>query len=267
MNHLKLDAVNYVEDIRMRCSLLKNVLLRLILALSFWIAAGPVRAELPAVRIGIAVDGPYGGNEVGLNVFRTEICELLGGEFEALFPDDKLIVADWTVDGAQAAVDQLLGDPQVDVVLALGVLASNYVCRKGKLAKPVFAPYVIDAEMQGLPLLNGTSGVENLNYLSFPSHFQRDLEAFLEVVSFKRLTLLINGPLAESIPQLRRNVEEAGREFGINVIVLPVYDSVDDVIAALPQDAEVVYVGIMIHLKSEGYDKLIQTNALPAASP
>jgi outer membrane protein TolC len=234
-------------------------MLRLLLVLSFWIAAGPVRAELPTVRIGIAVDGPYEWNEVGLSVFRMEIRELLDGEFEALFPDDKLIVADWTVRGAQAAVDQLLDDPQVDVVLALGVIASNYVCRKEKLEKPVFAPYVLDAEMQGLPMFNGTSGVKNLNYLSFPSQFRRDLKAFLEVVPFKRLALLINGPLSEAIPQLRQNVERVGREFGIDVIVLPVYDSVDDVIAALPQDAEAVYVGIMIHLNSEDYNKLIQT--------
>ena len=128
---------------------------------------------LPVVRIGIVYDGPippHGWGKIFRSKrFRNEILELTRGEFDVLFPRNKQVRGDWTAGGVKKAVDFLLADSTVDVVLALGVIASHDVSARPSLPKPVIAPFVIDEKLQDLPFHRGTSGVTNLNYLSDPA--------------------------------------------------------------------------------------------------
>ena len=81
----------------------------------------PSRAygELPVVRIGIVTDGPWEGSEEIRSLFEQEILELARGEFDVRFPEEKLVRADWTVTGVRRAIDQLLTDREVDLLLPL----------------------------------------------------------------------------------------------------------------------------------------------------
>ena len=87
-------------------------------------------AQVPVIRIGVLIDGPWERNEEVFEVFRREILELTRGEFEVLFPPEKTIVADWTIERVRGGLDTLFADPDVDLVMALGVLASDTVCRR-----------------------------------------------------------------------------------------------------------------------------------------
>ena len=78
----------------------------------------------------------------------------------------------------------LLADPEVDLVIAAGPIASNEVGRRGPLPKPVIAPLVINSLVQGIPLKGQASGVKNLSYITFLSDVQRDLEVCREIVPF-----------------------------------------------------------------------------------
>ena len=86
---------------------------------------------LPVVRIGIVYDGPippHGWGKIFRSKrFRKEILELTRGEFDVRFPRNKQVRGDWTANGVKKAVDFLLSDPTVDIVLALGVIASHVV--------------------------------------------------------------------------------------------------------------------------------------------
>src|SRR5262245_41256199 len=153
------------------------VLAASLLLLGAIVASAGVAAAQPdrrAVRIGFVLDGPWDRNDEILALMRGEISALVGAEFDVQFPDDRRLVADWTSAGAARALDELLRDPAVDLVIALGILASDRACRGGAPAKPVIAPVVIDAAIQGLPGRDGTSGVHNLTYLSVPSAVDRD---------------------------------------------------------------------------------------------
>ena len=148
--------------------------------------------QLPMVRVGMVTDGYWERNDEIRNLFQKEILDLMHGEFDVRFPSDKHIQADWTVRGVKTAIDTLLADREVDMVLAFGVMASDEVCRRGDLPKPAIAPFVIDAELQGLPLEGGASGVKNLSYVFFPASIKSDIEAFLRVVPFRKLTIMVN---------------------------------------------------------------------------
>ena len=105
-----------------------------------------------AVRFGVVVDGPSFYNDTFRPRLQNEILDLLGTEFDARFPDDKYAVADWSRDGISAAMQRLLDDPEVDMVLTFGAIASQLAAEYGPLPKPVVAPFVLDADVQELPL-------------------------------------------------------------------------------------------------------------------
>src|SRR5688500_5392576 len=115
-------------------------------------------APRESVRIGWVSDGPWVLQEEVSGAFEREIVDLLGADVAVSFPADKKLVADWTVAGVRAAVDRLLADPEIDLVLGLGLLASNELARRPELPKPVVAPWVVDAVLQEIPFADGKSG-------------------------------------------------------------------------------------------------------------
>jgi len=154
-------------------------------------------------------------------------------------------------------VDSLLADSDVDIVLTVGPIGSAYVCRLGRLPKPVIAAFVFDAEVQGLPFENGTSGVRNLTYVSFPSTFRADVEAFREVVNFDTLTVLATDGLVEAAPELMQNAREELEGVGVDVEVVRVASTLDD---ALPQieGAEAVFVFPLMQLHPGEFERLVE---------
>ena len=101
----------------------------------------PVRAQdRVAVSIGVVVDGPWDRNDEILGRFQQEITALLSGDFDVRFPDQAQVDGAWTTEGVRNALDRVLEDPEVDLVLTIGVLGSVEAARLAVLPKPVIAP-------------------------------------------------------------------------------------------------------------------------------
>ncbi len=201
------------------------------------------RKQLPVVRIGMVMDGSYELNEEYLSFFLNEILELTRGEFDVKFPEDKLLMADWTAKGVKSAMDKLLADPQVDLVLAMGIIASHDVATRGSLPKPVIAPWVLDAELMGFPYKDGTSGVKNLNYVNLPERTIREVQAFLEVVKFKKLAYFINYRYLDAVPELKTRGRDLLKGIGIDFQVIGVGETIDKALSEMSPDIEAVMVG------------------------
>ena len=101
---------------RSTCSMV--ILMILLLALTS-LPSSQAYGQLPIVRIGIVTDGPWEESEEIRSLFEQEILELARGEFDVRFPEEKLVRADWTVAGVRRAIDQLLADREVDLLLPL----------------------------------------------------------------------------------------------------------------------------------------------------
>ena len=107
------------------------------------------------LRIGIIIDGPWQRNIEYVTMIKSEILELTGSEFDVRFPENKVIVGNWNITQIKSAVSNLLADPEVDLVLTLGVIASHEIARIEELEKPVIAPFILDPILQGVPLEEG----------------------------------------------------------------------------------------------------------------
>ncbi len=147
--------------------------------------------------IGVVLDGPLERNDEVRGIFEREILDLVGSEFNVAFPDAKRRVADWSLTGVATAVDALLADPEVHLVLTVGPVASTYAGRFSELPKPLVATFVIDPEVQGIPTATSAggdrvSGVPNLSYITFPSNLEENVRRLREVAPFRHMTFLTN---------------------------------------------------------------------------
>ncbi|MCG6928204.1 MAG: hypothetical protein LJF30_23210 [Acidobacteria bacterium] len=161
------------------------------------------------VRLGVVIDGEAPRTLPIADRFRQEIRALLQGEFTV---EEKLVAADWTLPGVGAVLDRLLADPEVDVVLAGGILASDEACRRRGLAKPLIAPYVLDASIQGFPMTEGRSGEPNLVYATYSPSFVSDIETFRSMVEFERLAVVTSATRSGAAAVVPERLAAAGRE-------------------------------------------------------
>ena len=213
--------------------------------------------------VGVVLDGPWERNDEVRGIFEGEVLDLVGDDFDVRFPEDKRYLADWSLAGVASAVDGLMGDPEVDLILTMGPVASTYAARLQVFPKPLVAVFVIDPEVQGIPTATNdqgerVSGVPNLNYVTFPSDLERTVRRLREITPFRRLTLLTNEGLVEAVPELEANLLSQVQGLDIDPSTVRVGTSVEEAIAAIPEDADAVYVYPLIQLPPGDFDRLVQ---------
>jgi len=216
------------------------------------------KRKLPVVRIGFVMDGPWDRLKETHADFEKEISDLLQGEFDVRFPKEKQIMGNWTDKAVSDGIDRLLADPRVDLVIALGVLASNDAAIRGDLPKPVLAPVVLDVDLQGLPRKDGASGVKNLSYTAFPTPMTRDLKMFLRIVPFKKFALLSTAYYRTALQAFGDRLPGVAKKMGLEIQEIHVGDSAQEALAKLEPDVEAAYVAPLLHLSPEEHDRLIR---------
>ncbi|MDA8016762.1 MAG: TolC family protein [Thermoanaerobaculia bacterium] len=208
--------------------------------------------RLDPVGIALVGDGSAAETDLLVDLIEREIQILLEGELD---PEFHRRVGEWTLESVRAEIAAVEADPNVHVIVAAGVLASHLFCCEPVLPKPVVAALVVDAEVQGLPRLGEASGRHNLNYLAIPDNIRRDLERLHEIVPFERAVFVSNRWLQEAIPDLFSQFQD--EEWGFELDVLPVGDSVDEALASL-EGVQAAYVAPLLHLSLEDRQRLIE---------
>jgi outer membrane protein TolC len=226
------------------------------------LAASPGLGAADVVRVGIAIDGPWERNDEIRGKLEGEVLALIRGEFDVRFPAAKRLEADWTLAGVSAVVDELLADPEVDILLAAGPISAAYVCQIAHLRKPVIALFVFSTDIQDVPFLKeeggkGRSGVKNLNYVTFQHDLKLELQKFQTVVPFRKLAVLVSRGLYDAVPAVREWYEAELSGLGLEITYVRVAGSAGEALAALPAGVEAVYVGPLLELTTRQYGDFI----------
>src|SRR5262249_7357049 len=146
----------------------------------------------------------------------------------------------------------------VDIIVALGPTSSDLLAHRRPLSKPVIAALVVDAQLQGLPVKEGTSGVKNLSYINVAYSAFRTMQLFHQLVPFQKLAVLMQpGPL-EQITSLRPWAKSVAESLGVSIAFVPVTTSAAAALASLPAEADAVYLGPLEQLGEASLDSLIQ---------
>jgi ABC-type uncharacterized transport system substrate-binding protein len=214
-------------------------------------------AALPVARIGIVTDGPCMRCPALVDMFKKEIHAASAHEFDVKFPADKTLDGSWTVSGIRQAIDNLLASPEIDLVITLGIVSSNEVCKRRNFKKPVIAPFVFDAEVQKLPHKAGTSGVKNLNYISTLKSADRAIQTFEDMVPFSRLAIMTDSFEIEAIPALHKLVRQLANEHTLEVTLIGVETSADAALQQIPDSTQAVFVGSLLQLGDDEFQKLV----------
>ncbi len=211
---------------------------------------------LPVVRIGILRDGPAMRFPETRSILQQEILALTVAEFDVRFPASADLEGNWEPARIRSALDHLLADPQIDIVVTLGAIASNEAFGQRRLPKPVVAATVIDAGLQGLPRRNDASGVRNLCYIDAFKSFEDDIRAFHEITAFRHLVILVDQLLLAEFPRLQTAAAALGRQIGARVTIQPVAADPEAALVLLPQDTDAVYITPLLRLSVESFQVL-----------
>jgi outer membrane protein len=221
-------------------------------------AGGAAQGTAAVPQVGVVLDGPSPVADSLRAVFEREVSAFFETGAGAAFPARYRLTADYTTAGAAAAIDRLLAEKGVDVIVTLGPIASNELAHRRSLAKPAIAALVVDARVQGLPVHDGASGVPNLSYVDVAYPASRTLQAFHQVAPFRRLAVLVHPGIPAAMPVLAARLDEDARALGATATIVPVVGSAEQALRALPADADAVYLAPMEQLPSAGLDSLIQ---------
>lgn len=246
------------RGIARRVTLVSRIAATLYLLFSLAAVAGPAQAQDRSdVTIGMVLDGPWERNDEVVQLFEEEITRVNESDFDITFR--KSISGNHDPATIRAEIDRLLFDPQIDLIIAVGPLASMDAARRSNLRKPVIASFVLESETQGIPRTQrGTSGVRNLSYLESVDTFREDLGAFQAVSPFTKLAFLANGPMLRAVDGLHEQTRSQLALIGIESEVIEVGESAEVALARIPDDVEAVYIAPLIQLRPGEFDILIQ---------
>jgi outer membrane protein TolC len=232
------------------------------LKLAIWLVLaastdGAAQGRAPA-HVGIVLDGASAFTDSMRVGFEREIAGFFGADSLVDFPQQYRLAADWTPGGAGAAIDRLLGERGVDLVLTLGPIGSHELAHRRDLPKPAIAALIIDAALQELPVSEGASGVRNLNYVDVAFTTGRTVEVFHDIVPYHRLAVLLHPGVLGAIPRLGDRGRELAAAVKAEVTFVPVRTSAAEALAAVPTGADAVYLGGLEELPPAGFDSLVQ---------
>lgn len=239
-----------------RKSTIKTVTAATLVLLAWGMCMAALALASP-VRIGFVVDGPWAALEQFLATAKKEIVALNQGEFDVRFPPEKTIEADWDVVAIEQAVDSLLGDPDVDVVITVGVVASHAAATRPRLAKPVIAPFIADRRLQNLPYRDGRSGVHNLSYLDSATQIFDEIAVFRDLVPVDNLVVLVSGLILDAVPGFIEAVEHEAGSVGLDVGVVRVETTAAEALAGLSADTQGVFITPLMRLSDAEFQSLV----------
>jgi len=214
-------------------------------------------AAVAETVIGIVRDGPQARQLIPHSEIEAEVAKLTATEFDVRFPTDKQLEGDWTLDGARQVFDRQLADPDVDILICLGVLVCHVAGGHPDLNKPVIAAVVVDPRLQNFPFDDGVSGKRNLVYVTNMHSVDDDLRDFNAAVNISKLAVLVDQSALHAFRSfLDDKIAALSAAFELVIVAIPVTDSVLDAAAAIPADADAVYVTPLFRFDDAGMRQL-----------
>jgi len=211
-----------------------------------------------ATTIGVVLDddGPMLAGV--LELLRAELTSVLDASQAPEFPAELNLLVGDSPDAARVAIDRLLADRRVDLVLAVGFTASGTACAIPNPRKPLVATLILDTDLQEIPLTKtGTSGVPNLHYVNAPNLLTEDLGALYEVSGFSHVALLATETLLNGFPSVRAGDSLDLPDLAAKATWIAAPASAADLLAAVPGDADAVYLLPMPGLSEAGHQEVL----------
>lgn len=161
---------------------------------------GQEEIEAPdTLRLGLLLDQDTPSIRGAASELIAEIVAVVGGRAVVEFDETAAVVVGFDAEEARRGYDQLVAG-QADIVLAFGTGLGSAMAARSSFPVPtiLFGTFISDAA--DLPSVGETSGVENFTFLVTVRSWQSDLEAFADLVDFRRLGILVPEAMRALVP-------------------------------------------------------------------
>jgi outer membrane protein TolC/ABC-type uncharacterized transport system substrate-binding protein len=214
--------------------------------------------ELPTYNVGTVMDGSTPDDKETLALFKRELRALAEGEFVLMFPESMTLSGNGSAQATREALDQLLANPDVDLILPLGPIGSTAAFNHGNLAKPVIAPFVVDKNPDKVDIVDGSSGIKNLAYIDATLFMDREITNFKKIAPFSNLAILLDRRILTGLPEITEYVKKLASKHSLNISLVPAGKSVTEAVAAIPSVTDAVMVGMLYNFSATDYEQLSQ---------
>lgn len=208
-------------------------------------------------RVAIIVDGPADLYRETIDALTAEAVPLLQGTYADFeFGEGTVREGDFTQERANALLAEALADRDVSLVIGLGLEVGRAVGATEDLSKPVLLPFAAP-RLQGLPREGAVSGRQNLFYMTGLFDLPRDLRRFRDVIRRERVAVLVEDYIVDALPNAEATLQASVGET-MQLQLISVGRTAEAIAAAIPEDAEAVYLGPMPRLPSAEIAPLIE---------
>lgn len=213
--------------------------------------------QVQGKKIAVVVDGPAEIYQASTAQLAKEIDALLKGRYgDWEMPKRPNFVADFTAKGAWQQLQKALNDPQVGLVIGMGMDVARAVGAKNSFSKPVFLPFAVP-ELQRLPKKGETSGRHNLAYLSGVVDIKRELAAFVDLTGIKDVGLLLDAHYFDKKGRVQKSLQRlVGKAARLRAIPAP--GSAREILERIPKGTKAVYLGPLLKMPSREFPGLIR---------
>ena len=205
------------------------------------VLASPNVNSAPALDI--AVIETQDTDQLRTETFRREISAL----FEGIRPVNFVrypLNKDNDKEDASRVLQDAYANPVIDIVLVIDVAANQSLGTVEAYSKPTILPFVINAQMSGLPVSGNSSGKPNLNYITPDFDIEKELNTLRSIVPFEKPALISDSRIQTSLdPEVIRNVKQRAGNIGAELQVVPFNGDVSAL--ALPVGTDAVLYGFI----------------------
>ncbi len=237
--------------------------------INYWLATlvvcpllfAPAQAQDRTV-IGFVLDGPWERNQEARRLIEARIEEALGNPRVA-FPAAKRVTGSWTLSSVASALNRLLEDPDVDLVITLGLLSSHEAVMRGPMPKPVIASRVVGSGVADVPskdsAVGRVSGVQNLSYITLEDlDLRRSIAEFQKFRRFRKASILVSEAFRDLAPNLEGLLQKELATSGVSDSqVVFVGNSVVPALSAIAPNTQAVILTLLPQLDLEDYASLL----------
>lgn len=207
-----------------------------LVAISVVFSAGSARAGRN-VDVAFILDAPLELVAVD-KMIRDELSVLLANDYAVRFPESGRFVVNGDRAAAKSAVDKVMADASIEVVVGLGSISAMELSSRGPLPKPSFGALTFDPQLLGLPRVGEASGVRNLNYVTSPVDISELLGVIGQMTKARKIGLLVPGGALAADSSAYERLGELERRTGIDFEVISLSGALPSVVAKVPGDVD-----------------------------
>ncbi|SCX76565.1 TolC family protein [Desulfoluna spongiiphila] len=209
------------------------------------------------LTLGLIADDTRGDMAQFLGLVHQEMDLLAGARYTYTLGEGKGGAIDWNADKARALYRELVADPEVDIIVSIGVVSSSVIADSGPYSKPVIAVGIMDSVLQGVRHSDeDRSGIANLTYVHFNHSITKDLLLFRRLTPFKEVGIVFDPSVADVIRKKEGELDKALHPEADYRIVSS-NKGVNEVLAEL-SGVDAVYVGYLGAQEEVGRPALVQ---------